>query len=415
MSLLLDALKRAEQAKQAKSGEPGADATTPQLAPAAAQQPAASTSAGASSLPLQLEELASPKNQFAGLQTRVDDVQRESVKNVFAAKQSVSSPGRSWLLPVLGSAILVVGAGGWYVWSQVNKLSPPSTARAPAAPAPITQAPRDLPSAKAETGQIPSITPPSVDKPGLATVATAASVPLPERVASAKPLTSAAERARESLVRSLKETASATEPPLSLKMTTGIEPPRVSAELASAYTTLRSGNFAEARRLYSIVLAGDSLNLDAHLGLATALARLGDGAGASREYRRALEIDPRNSTALAGLLVVSDQSNLGALEADLKILMSRTPNSAPLSFALGNVYAAQARWTEAQQAYFDAFRFEPENADYIYNLAVSLDQLKQSKLALDYYQRALAAAGKGGSQFDRAQAARRANELKSAS
>lgn len=413
MSLLLDALKRAEQAKQAKSGE-AQDSAGVQTA-AAIQQPAPAASGAPSPRSLQLEEINVPKPQYAALQGTPPEPQRESAKNVFAAKQPSSISSRSWLFPVLGSAILVVGAGGWYVWSQVNKLSPTSTSRAPVAPAPITQAPHDVSPPRPDTGQIPSTTPSASDKTSAPSAPAAASVPFPEHVASAKPSSSASERAREALIRNLKDATPAKESPLSLKMTTGIEPPRVSAELAGAYSALRSGNYAEARKLYNQVLAGDPLNLDAHLGLATALARTGDVAGATREYRKALEIDPRNSTALAGLLVVSDQSNLGTLETDLKILMAKTPNSAPLSFALGNVYAAQSRWTEAQQAYFDAFRFEPENPDYIYNLAVSLDQLKQPKLALDYYQRALAAAGKGGSQFDRAQAARRANELKSAS
>jgi tetratricopeptide (TPR) repeat protein len=412
MSLLLDALKRAEQAKQAKAGEP-VQATDL----AAAGSPANPETTKSSTSALQLEEIQpAPQPQFtktpSAAQMMLGETQRESARNVFASKQARGVESRSWMLPVLGSAILVIGAGGWYVWTQVSKLSTPSSVRAPQAPAPITQAPRELPSAKPDTGQI-GTAPPSVGQPAASSGAPI--VPLPERVASVKPASSAAERARESLIKSMKEATAVRDAPLSLRMTTGIEPPRVSAELASAYTALRAGNYAESRRLYGAVLASDSLNLDARLGLATTLARTGDNASAAREYRKALEIDPRNATALASLLVVSDQNNLGALEVELKTLMARTPDSAPLAFALGNVYAAQSRWTEAQQAYFDAFRFEPENADYLYNLAVSLDQLKQPKLALDYYQRALTAAGKGGGQFDRAQAVRRANELKSPS
>ena len=66
---------------------------------------------------------------------------------------------------------------------------------------------------------------------------------------------------------------------------------------------------------------------------------------------------------------------------------------------------------EAQQAYFEAYRLESDNADYMYNLAVSLDQLKQPKLALDYYQKALVARIKVGGQFDQVAVSRRINEL----
>jgi tetratricopeptide (TPR) repeat protein len=64
---------------------------------------------------------------------------------------------------------------------------------------------------------------------------------------------------------------------------------------------------------------------------------------------------------------------------------------APLAFALGNVYASQQRWNEAQSAYFDAFLFARQsnetaiNPDYAYNLAVSLEQINQPEAALDYY------------------------------
>ena len=50
---------------------------------------------------------------------------------------------------------------------------------------------------------------------------------------------------------------------------------------------------------------------------------------------------------------------------------------------------AQGRWPDAQTAFFDAVSNEPTNADYAYNLAVSLDQLGQAGPAAAYYQRAL--------------------------
>jgi tetratricopeptide (TPR) repeat protein len=82
-----------------------------------------------------------------------------------------------------------------------------------------------------------------------------------------------------------------------------------------------------------------------------------------------------------------------------------------LHFSLGNQYAQQSRWSEAQSAYFKAYSVDPENADYAFNLAVSLDQLHQRNLALDYYQRALALAGKRTASFNPAQARTRVQEL----
>jgi uncharacterized protein HemY len=154
----------------------------------------------------------------------------------------------------------------------------------------------------------------------------------------------------------------------------------------------------------------DPLNPDAQLGMATALARSGDTDAAMRHYRQVLVIDPRNGLALAGLLAVSDAKS-PSLEGELRTLAGRNPETSSLRFALGNLYASERRWVEAQQAYFEAYRIESDNADYMYNLAVSLDQLKQPKLARDYYQKALAAGLKTGGQFDRATVTRRIKDL----
>jgi len=80
-------------------------------------------------------------------------------------------------------------------------------------------------------------------------------------------------------------------------------------------------------------------------------------------------------------------------------LLASDPDSSVLYFTLGNQYAQQSRWSEAQQAYFKAFAADSENPDYAFNLAVSLDQLRQSKLALEYYERALALAAKRAASF----------------
>ena len=60
-----------------------------------------------------------------------------------------------------------------------------------------------------------------------------------------------------------------------------------------------------------------------------------------------------------------------------------------MQFALGNLFARQGRWPEAQQSYFRAFSAMPENADYAFNLGVGLDRMNQPRLAQTYYRRAL--------------------------
>jgi tetratricopeptide (TPR) repeat protein len=49
--------------------------------------------------------------------------------------------------------------------------------------------------------------------------------------------------------------------------------------------------------------------------------------------------------------------------------LAAQPDSPTLNFALGNLYAQQGRWNDAQQAYFRAFAGDGDNPDYQFNLA----------------------------------------------
>jgi tetratricopeptide (TPR) repeat protein len=102
-----------------------------------------------------------------------------------------------------------------------------------------------------------------------------------------------------------------------------------------------------------------------------------------------------------------------ASETRLKQLLSREP-SAFLHFVLGNLFGEQSSWSQAQQAYFQAHHLEPDNPDYAYNLAVALDHLRQSKLALEFYRRAeRLAAIKGRANFEPSSARTRISSLSS--
>ena len=160
-----------------------------------------------------------------------------------------------------------------------------------------------------------------------------------------------------------------------------------------------------------MVLRNDNKNIDALLGMATLAAHQGQNEWAQAYYLRALESDPNDPTAQAGLINIRGASNPGASESQLKTALASQPESSALYFALGNLYARQERWSEAQQAYFRAYSNEPNNADFIFNLAVSLDHLHQNKLAAQYYQMALNAAGTATPSFDKKQANARLLDL----
>lgn len=183
--------------------------------------------------------------------------------------------------------------------------------------------------------------------------------------------------------------------------------PAVHPTLAEAYAALQAGQGDRAARLYGQVLGSEPKNTDALLGLAAIAAREGRSDDAARYYRAILEVDPRHAVAQSGLIGLAGRADPLAAESHLKMVIAREPTPYAY-FTLGNLYADQALWAQAQQAYFQAHHLEPDNPDYAYNLAVALEHLSQPKLAAGFYRRALElAATRSHVNFDPARARER--------
>lgn len=175
----------------------------------------------------------------------------------------------------------------------------------------------------------------------------------------------------------------------SLRISKATRDVAVAPQLRRGYVAFQRGNFSAARRSYNQVLRAEPANRDAWLGIAAVAVMTGSTAQAQAVYRRLLVLNPQDSVAHAALLNIAPNADATVSASDLKVLLDSEPGSAHLHFSLGNVYAQEGRWPEAQEAYFSAFRFDPANPDYAFNLAVSLEHLNQGGTALEYYRRAL--------------------------
>ena len=184
----------------------------------------------------------------------------------------------------------------------------------------------------------------------------------------------------------------------------------VNPSIQSGYAAFQSGDLATARQQYQLALGQDPTSRDALLGLAAVALREQQGQQAAATYTRLLELDAGDPDALAGLVSLG-AGDMQHSESRLKELLRRKPEVGSVHFALGNLYAKQARWNEAQQSFFRAYTSTPSNPDYAFNLAVGLDRLNQPRLAASYYQRALLLVQTVPASFDRTAAERRLQEL----
>jgi tetratricopeptide repeat protein len=203
-------------------------------------------------------------------------------------------------------------------------------------------------------------------------------------------------------------------PPLEDHLTgkpAGAGPASLPPGIAEAYQALQAGKLDLAESRYRAVLQADAHNVDALLGLATIAVQRGNAQQAIGFYEQALQVEPRNAVAQAGMIDIIGQADPQLSETHLKQLIAREP-SAFLFFSLGNLYARQAVWPAAQAAYFQAYNLQPDNPDYAYNLAIGLEHLEQPKLALTYYRKALELSfQKGHANFDQNRVIERIGQL----
>lgn len=324
---------------------------------------------------------------------------RASAQNFFTAKKADTwRPRKGFSIAVGIFATLSVFSIGGYFWWQLQPkpaLSAsriaPSGAVAPiapgvgAAPAPATMAAPIV----AQVPTTPMIHDDNVDDSAPSPVAAHLRRPPASAAAPPPPLPNGDDRA----VRITKA------------------PLQVDPALTRGFDALNRGELALAQLEYQRARTVDPRNTDVLHGLAAIAVRQGRHDQADVIYRQITEADPQDAVAVAALINSHGQIDPNVAESRLKVLASAQPELAAPHFSLGNLYARYGRWSEAQQAYFRAYNAEPDNPDILYNLAISLEHLRQNKLAAQFYSQAITAAQDRHAGFDTTQAAARLHTL----
>lgn len=406
MSLLLDARKKLQQTQSAQ-GDGHASQTSG----------------------LSLEEHPNSTMPVSDTKHQAQPIEnaRSAGQNLFAAKSAVPLAAHQGinrkLLAALGGTILLLGVGAGYLW-YIDSASTPQQMRpiTPQPVAPLARSPQPSPAAASPAPQkalVPEIAIAATAKTDLADSAQK-TPPLdkhilsevekltPNNRAAALPVKSSPAAPQPHKAKPTRPNSNPVRPkdnPIHIdqQRTELLDP-----LLRDAYLAYSNGKLDDAQQLYLVMFKKDAQNSDALLGLAAIAQQRGENQVAAQYYARVLVLDPRNAAANAGMSALTADDNS---ESRLKTLLREQGNSGALHFALGNLYAEQSRWGEAQQAYFNAYTLESGNAEFSFNLAVSLDHLGQNKLAAQHYQRALQLDRLNNAGFDHAQIEQRVQEL----
>lgn len=189
------------------------------------------------------------------------------------------------------------------------------------------------------------------------------------------------------------------------------QPPHAETYLNQAYQHYQKQDYVGAAGYYLQVLSDAPNNIDALLGMGVVAEQLGDKVTAESYYKKVQSLDNGNVYASSALIRLEQSQFPAERESNYQGLLEKFPDAAQTHAALGDLYAGQERWSEAQQAYFNATAKAPDNAEYHYNLAVSLDHLGKGAIARRYYQQALQLAKGSQVSFDSASVYLRLQQL----
>jgi tetratricopeptide (TPR) repeat protein len=419
MSLLLEALKKAEKAKEEAQRRARSEGGEPELkleAEAAAPAPQAKPVLTRDNLPeitsQPLEIMADepppraappPRQKPEPAKTEPSSAaERASARKVFEAKFREPNPRLPFYITMGALGAFALGTVV-YFWMQLRP-PPPLVNTSPVRPAgeaPVEVAAPPKPQPAAPVAQAA----PLLGLPASSSVQEPVRTPAPPP-AELRPKPQVVKPAPAAETPRL----AAPEPrpaPLAARPV-----PQVHPRVDAGYAAYLAGDLVKARTDYEEALRDEPANRDAQFGLAALDVKAGRYEAAEGAYLRLLQANPRDAEAQAALIALRG-GRLDPLVAEsrVKSLLAAEPRAHVLNFTLGNQLAQQGRWAEAQQEYFKAFSAEPDNADFAYNLAVSLDHLRQPRLALEYYRRAIALAKTRGASFDAAAAQARAAQL----
>lgn len=403
MSLLINALQKAEQGRQQPLEKAEAEDLLLDLAP---REPVRGNYSASSAQEETEASSASSQSFPAG-----EHAAQQQAARLFAARAASTKPEMRISPLMIGLLLLLVVLliGGGMFW-YVNSLSQPEVIVPRPAAALNTAESNTMQPVVAQEQQD------GVEEAPSANAAAEASEPGAVQAMTERTVQAAAPVARQAVAAPAVPPVFG-EPPKqpansNVAVTRNRPAMTVNQHVVEGYDAFNRGDDAAAQQAYRQALQADVRNIDALLGMAAIAARQNRQQDAIGWYQQVLQVEPRNGMAQAALLELQGQADPLSSETKIKNLISQQPQAAYLHAALGTHYAEQGQWALAQQSYFQAHHLDVANPEYAFNLAVSLDQLGKSSLALQYYQQTQALlAGGNSTAVNPAQLAARIRQL----
>jgi Tfp pilus assembly protein PilF len=155
----------------------------------------------------------------------------------------------------------------------------------------------------------------------------------------------------------------------------------------SGVTFYNQREFSKAIQAYQKVIELDPAYVEAYNNLGIIYQMTGDVDRAFGAYQKATEINPRYEKGYnnLGILLLLKGRDEEALEAFRKAL-AINPNSIETHINLGTLFKKKGQWDEAIESYQKALAIDPLHRETHYNMALLYEQMENLELAISHYQ-----------------------------
>ena len=144
----------------------------------------------------------------------------------------------------------------------------------------------------------------------------------------------------------------------------------------------------KAIQAYQKAIALDPTYVEAYNNLGIAYQELGDSTKAFDAYRKSVETNPQYEKGYnnLGILLYRKGRNEEAIEAFQKAI-AINPNNVESHINLGVLFKKRGQWDKGIESYEKALAISPGRGETHYNIALLYEQLGKADLAIDHYRR----------------------------
>lgn len=161
------------------------------------------------------------------------------------------------------------------------------------------------------------------------------------------------------------------------------------ALLVSANRALKLKRYDSALDMFEKLYAKNARDQRILMGLAVAQQNSGLAESAIKTYEELLDINPKNTDAMLNMLGLIRKQYPSVALRRLMDLHDKHPNNAGVAAQIGVTQADLGHYEDAMRYLGTASSLEPNNAQHVFNMAITADRNGDTRNAISHYEKAL--------------------------